>query len=185
MSISHVGDILILKLLNGLVIKEYIPGRFENAISTILPTLYRLYIQWVNQLLHQTNLIRRETRHWEGRKIGLFKMQINPLVGSMSIWQIHRELILKKNWNGKRSLIIVVEEVLPVYRDAVGVFYRIQRPYSVEYADCISVDTGKTSLTIVVHLTLKHLMVRVNSWSFGECGVALHCHYSQISSDPE
>ena len=27
-------------------------------------------------------------------------------------------------------------------------------------------------------MTLNHLIVKLQSWSFGECGVLLHCHYS-------
>ena len=33
--------------------------------------------------------------------------------------------------------------------------------------------------------TLNNLMVRLQSWSFRECGVPLHCHYSQVLSDME
>ena len=31
-------------------------------------------------------------------------------------------------------------------------------------------------------LTVSHLMVRLQSWNFGECWVPVHCHYSQIYS---
>ena len=30
-----------------------------------------------------------------------------------------------------------------------------------------------------------HLVARYQLWSSGECGVPLHCHYSQVHSDPE
>ena len=33
--------------------------------------------------------------------------------------------------------------------------------------------------------TKLHLMVRLQSWSFGEYGVPLHCHYAQVHFDPE
>ena len=33
--------------------------------------------------------------------------------------------------------------------------------------------------------TKLHLMVRLQSCSFEECGVPFHCHYSQVDSDPD
>ena len=36
------------------------------------------------------------------------------------------------------------------------------------------------------YMTLNNLMVRFQQcWSFGECGVPLHCHRSQVHSGPE
>ena len=41
-------------------------------------------------------------------------------------------------------------------------------------------------LTSVLVMTLNNLMVRFQQcWSFGECGVPLHCHRSQVHSGPE
>ena len=41
-------------------------------------------------------------------------------------------------------------------------------------------------LTSVLDMTLNNLMVRLQQcWSFGECGVPLHCHCSQVHSGPE
>ena len=38
----------------------------------------------------------------------------------------------------------------------------------------------------VLDMTLNDLMVRFQwCWSFGECGVPLHCHRSQVHSSPE
>ena len=37
---------------------------------------------------------------------------------------------------------------------------------------------------IVLDMTLILLMVRLHSWSFGECVVLLHYHYSQVHSIP-
>ena len=38
----------------------------------------------------------------------------------------------------------------------------------------------------VLDMTLNNLMVRFQQcWSFGECGVPLHCHCSQVHSGPE
>ena len=40
--------------------------------------------------------------------------------------------------------------------------------------------------TSVLDMTLNNLMVRFQQcWSFGECGVPLHCHHSQVHSGPE
>ena len=41
-------------------------------------------------------------------------------------------------------------------------------------------------LMSVLDMTLNNLMVRFQQcWSFGECGVPLHCHRSQVHSGPE
>ena len=41
-------------------------------------------------------------------------------------------------------------------------------------------------LTSVLDMTLNNLMVRFQQcWSFGECGVPLHCPHSQVHSRPE
>ena len=53
---------------------------------------------------------------------------------------------------------------------------------AVEYTDCISVGIIFPPQW-VLDMTLNHLMVRHPSWSFRECGVPLHCHYSQVHSD--
>ena len=42
-----------------------------------------------------------------------------------------------------------------------------------------TLKSGKTLPT----LTLNHLMVRRQSWSFGKCGVLFHCNYSKVHSD--
>ena len=50
---------------------------------------------------------------------------------------------------------------------------------AVEYADSIS----KTSPPIrILDMTLKHLMLRFQSWSFGEYGRLRHYHYSPVHS---
>ena len=41
-------------------------------------------------------------------------------------------------------------------------------------------------ITSVLDMTLNNLMLRFQQcWSFGECGVPLHCHRSQVHSGPE
>ena len=40
-------------------------------------------------------------------------------------------------------------------------------------------------LTSALYMTLNNLMVRFQQcWSFGECGIPLHCHRSQVHSGP-
>ena len=39
--------------------------------------------------------------------------------------------------------------------------------------------------TSLLDMTVKHVMLRLKSLSFGECEVLLNCHYSQVHSDPE
>ena len=49
----------------------------------------------------------------------------------------------------------------------------------------ISVFYKQTPPISVLAMTLNNLMVRVQSWSFGWCGLPLHCSFSQFHSDPE
>ena len=58
---------------------------------------------------------------------------------------------------------------------------------AVEYANCTSAEEKDppTATMSVLDMTLNHLIVKLQSWSFGECGVPLHCHYSQVHSDSE
>ena len=58
---------------------------------------------------------------------------------------------------------------------------------AVECTNCFSAEEGgKTPPTSVLDMTLNNLMVRFQQcWSFGEYGVPLHCHHSQVHSDPE
>ena len=45
---------------------------------------------------------------------------------------------------------------------------------------------GKNAPTIVLDMTLNNLIVRFQQcWSFGECGVPLYCHCSQVHSGPD
>ena len=36
----------------------------------------------------------------------------------------------------------------------------------------------------VLDMRLNHLMVKLQPWIFGECGVPLHCNCSQVHADP-
>ena len=39
--------------------------------------------------------------------------------------------------------------------------------------------------TSVLDMTLNYLIMKLQSWNFGKCGVPVCCHYSQVHSDPE
>ena len=56
---------------------------------------------------------------------------------------------------------------------------------AVEYIDCISAEGVRLPQMSVLDMTLNYLMVRHQPWRFGECGVPLHCHCSQVLSDLE
>ena len=62
----------------------------------------------------------------------------------------------------------------------------VQSAGAVEYASCISVvglDGDFYPLqrcSWILLMKLSHLMVRLQSWSFGKCGVILRCHYSLV-----
>ena len=46
-----------------------------------------------------------------------------------------------------------------------------------------SLERSKTPFpTSVLDMILSHLMVRLQPWSFGEYGITLDCHYSQVHS---
>ena len=51
---------------------------------------------------------------------------------------------------------------------------------AVECTDCTSAEGKDPPSTSVLDMTLNNLMVR-----FGECGVPLHCHCSQVHCGPE
>ena len=55
-----------------------------------------------------------------------------------------------------------------------------------EYADCSSAQhNGKTSFTSVLYMSIKNLMVVLQSWIFGKCIVPLNYNNSQVYSNPE
>ena len=58
---------------------------------------------------------------------------------------------------------------------------------AVEYTDCISAEgRDNPTTTSVLNIRSNNLMVRLQQCrSFGECGVLLHCHRSQVYSGPE
>ena len=55
----------------------------------------------------------------------------------------------------------------------------------VKTAPTVSLKRGKTPSYECPRYDTKHLMVRFQKgWSFGECGVPLRCHHSQVHSGP-
>ena len=60
-----------------------------------------------------------------------------------------------------------------------------QSTEAVEYTDCISTEQYSPPPASVLDTTLNNVMVRLQPWRFRKCGVPLHCHCSQIHSDPE
>ena len=50
----------------------------------------------------------------------------------------------------------------------------------IKYTDCISAERQDPTPMSVLDMALSHLIVRLQSWSFGECRVLLHCHYFQV-----
>ena len=64
-------------------------------------------------------------------------------------------------------------------------FFFAQSAGAVEYTDGFSAE-GYPPTTSVLIMTVNNLMVRFQQcWSFGECGVPLYCHHSQVHSGPE
>ena len=45
---------------------------------------------------------------------------------------------------------------------------------------CMSVCMNIYLYKVCVYI---YMSVRLLSWSFGECGISLHCHYSQVLSN--
>ena len=57
--------------------------------------------------------------------------------------------------------------------------YRIKKMSLIPYPMAIIIQS------LPEYNTKMHLMVRHQFWRSEECGVSLHCHYSQVHSDPE
>ena len=53
------------------------------------------------------------------------------------------------------------------------------------YATAPLLGKVRSPPTSVLDIKRNHLMVTHHFWIFGECGVPLHCHYSQVHSDLE
>ena len=61
----------------------------------------------------------------------------------------------------------------------------IQSAATLQYADRISAEGITPSATFIMDMTVNHMMVRLQSWSFWESYVTVHCHYFQGNSDPD
>ena len=62
---------------------------------------------------------------------------------------------------------------------------RHQRPSQRENTLNTSLQRSMTPKTSDLDMKLNHLRVNLQLWSFGENGVPIHCHYSQVDSDAE
>ena len=65
------------------------------------------------------------------------------------------------------------------------IYTTAQSAGAIEYTDDISAEEQQSAPTSVLDMTLNHLIVRLQSWSFGECRVTFHCYYSQVHSNSE
>ena len=68
-----------------------------------------------------------------------------------------------------------------------SLYYLItQSAMAVEYTDCTSAEGLDPTFNECPDMTLNNLMVRFEQcWSFGEYGVPLHCHRSEVDFGPE
>ena len=105
-----------------------------------------------------------------------------PVVCTMIRWKE------EKSWHGissKRFLVSIIIIFLFFYLLChyriipVGLGCRIHQLHL-----CRGVNMLPPSMSIL-DMTLNYLMLRLQSWSSGKCGVPLHCHYSQVHSDLE
>ena len=68
---------------------------------------------------------------------------------------------------------------------------RVSKYHGAQRARAVNISTASlhrgrtTSTTSVLDLIQKHLMICLQFWNVGECGVPLRCHYSQVNSDSE
>ena len=77
---------------------------------------------------------------------------------------------------GRQTLIITDRELFAQWAEVV------------EYTDCTSVERYEPppAKRVIQDMTLNNVIVRFQQcWSFGECGVPLHFHRSQVNSGPQ
>ena len=90
----------------------------------------------------------------------------------------HKEAAKKKK--KKRQHIMHKIPTLPHFKCLAA-----QSAGTKEDAGCIFPEKEYSHPSSVPNMTLSYLIARIRSWSFEECGVSLHYHYSQVHSDPE
>ena len=82
---------------------------------------------------------------------------------------------------------------MPTLRDLLEIVYMtwIQEKYKIKKLYIyiyiyIYISFNTLTITTCPGYDVKlHLVARYQLWNSGECGVPLHCHYSQVHSDPE
>ena len=93
---------------------------------------------------------------------------------------LHEALLqaLHNNWSGQvdRESYFFPNQITLIMDRLVGWDYKICQLYF-----CRGIRSHPPNKCPGYDTEL-HLMVRLQSWSFGECGVLLHCHYSQVHS---
>ena len=100
-----------------------------------------------------------------------------------------KPVFIKRKWN---QVVFSGATILSFHLVHIYIYiYSLSDSFStlsdeaLEYSDCVFVE-GKPPLHYCPRCNLKmHLMVRLQSGSFGKCEVPLHCHYSQVHSDRE
>ena len=99
------------------------------------------------------------------------------------------EVILppSSSWNPFSCFLGTVIRAPTMIAITVIMFHIAQSAGDVEYTDCTFVEGVRLPpLTSILDMTLKNRMLRFQwCWSFGECGVPLHCYSSQVQSGPE
>ena len=129
---------------------------------------YKRWSQYSNELVQDISLGLQEARR--SSKVSWSK--ICGFWGSKPVRKT-RALPLESIWRAEHLTVTI-----RVSRTAL--------PSRLGGGDCISAERWHPLPTSVLDMTQNNLMVRPRLWwSFGECGVPLHCHHSQVHSDPE
>ena len=111
---------------------------------------------------------------------------------------ILKDSLLKIDWSGYRGFSLYLFQGCKFEDDSIilsmklghfMIFFSAQHLPSrlgMYNTPTASLQRGKTHTMSILDMTLNNLMVKFQQcWSFGECGVPLHCHRSQVHSGPE
>ena len=99
-----------------------------------------------------------ESHLWE-KKTGVVGMTLNNLMVRLQSWDMVCHLTAS-------DAITLKSTLSRIHNNSEGPIYGSKR-------------------TCVLGIALNNLIVTLQSWDFGECGVPLYCHYSQIHYYPE
>ena len=80
-------------------------------------------------------------------------------------------------WTSLRSLVLIYRQSsqLGIYNTPTASLQRFCRPP----------HTTPPHTMCILNMILNYLIVGLQPWTFREYGVLLHCHHSQVHSDPE